>query len=251
MSEEDEKKEAAIYRMDTLPPPEGEGDAYNAPTKVGPMAESVVKEMMFAAGRKAAELSERAAEKAKTAPNSGRPAAATEISSNRPTALAGSLAPVEKAVEKAAAPKAAPSVEPPVPPTTPIKPRPAVAAVQAAAKPVAETPSSAPPDPMLEDADVVEDIEVPVPRLYDDEDDYAATQLHAKAKPPKQEHTELIPAAIVKAVVANAKPLVARTPIPYAPTAMPGPNRGSFSLIPLAVGFTIFFLGLFLYLLAR
>lgn len=46
MTDDDEPK---LYRVDTVPPPAGESDAYNAPTKVGPMAASVVAEMMKAA----------------------------------------------------------------------------------------------------------------------------------------------------------------------------------------------------------
>lgn len=43
MSKEDEKDE--LYRVDTVPPPAGENDAYNAPTKVGPMPLSVLDAM--------------------------------------------------------------------------------------------------------------------------------------------------------------------------------------------------------------
>jgi hypothetical protein len=42
-------KEEKLYKVDTVPPPAGESDAYNAPTKVGPMAASVVAEMMKSA----------------------------------------------------------------------------------------------------------------------------------------------------------------------------------------------------------
>src|SRR4051812_32162797 len=36
----------AIYRMDTLPPPAGEHDAYSAETKIGPMARAHVEALM-------------------------------------------------------------------------------------------------------------------------------------------------------------------------------------------------------------
>lgn len=38
------KEQDAIYRVDTVPPPAGE-DAYNAPTRVGPMARAAVEKM--------------------------------------------------------------------------------------------------------------------------------------------------------------------------------------------------------------
>jgi hypothetical protein len=69
-----------IHRVDTVPPPEGERDAYSAATRVGPMAEAVVMEMMHAAGVKAAELRARsdkkseAATEARAASDSAKPA---------------------------------------------------------------------------------------------------------------------------------------------------------------------------------
>ncbi len=44
--QDDDDSDGAIHRMDTLPPPEGEDDAYSAATKVGPMARSMVEAMM-------------------------------------------------------------------------------------------------------------------------------------------------------------------------------------------------------------
>jgi hypothetical protein len=62
MPDDDDDKKDGIYKVDTVPPPPGEGDAYSAPTKVGPMAAAVVEEMMHAAERKAAALLQRAEE---------------------------------------------------------------------------------------------------------------------------------------------------------------------------------------------
>jgi hypothetical protein len=45
---DDEKKEDAIYRVDTVPPPAGESDAYNAPTRVGDMPPEVLAAMKAA-----------------------------------------------------------------------------------------------------------------------------------------------------------------------------------------------------------
>ena len=44
MSDDDEK----LFKVDTVPPPAGEDDAYGAPTKVGPMA-MAIQEMVLAA----------------------------------------------------------------------------------------------------------------------------------------------------------------------------------------------------------
>ncbi len=48
-----------IARLDTVPPPDG-GDAYNAPTKVGPMAHAMIEKMLANADRKADEEEARA-----------------------------------------------------------------------------------------------------------------------------------------------------------------------------------------------
>lgn len=60
-SEEQEE----IYRVDTVPPPDGEEDPYGAVTKVGPMSKAFVDEMMGYAG------GEGAAGKATVPPQSG------------------------------------------------------------------------------------------------------------------------------------------------------------------------------------
>lgn len=52
---EDDKKSEPIFKVDTVPPPPGESDAYNAPTRIGPMAAAVIGEMIVAAERAAAE----------------------------------------------------------------------------------------------------------------------------------------------------------------------------------------------------
>ena len=59
MSDDEKEDGPAIYRVETIPPPDGEDDAYSAPTKVGPMADAAVRELMQAAERRAAELSRR------------------------------------------------------------------------------------------------------------------------------------------------------------------------------------------------
>jgi hypothetical protein len=49
MSDNDE----GIYKVDTVPPPQGEDDAYSAPTKVGVMASAIVGELLMQGQREA------------------------------------------------------------------------------------------------------------------------------------------------------------------------------------------------------
>lgn len=48
MADADEKSddEGSIFKVDTVPPPAGDGDAYNAPTKVGPVSAEAWVELM-------------------------------------------------------------------------------------------------------------------------------------------------------------------------------------------------------------
>ena len=81
MSDDEKEDGPAIYRVETIPPPDGEDDAYSAPTKVGPMADAAVRELMQAAERRAAELSARLAEKKAAS------AAAAKVASSLPTPM--------------------------------------------------------------------------------------------------------------------------------------------------------------------
>jgi hypothetical protein len=60
MSDENEKDQ--VYQVDTVPPPDGEADAYNAPTRVGQMAATTIVEMLMVAGVEEAEAKEIAAQ---------------------------------------------------------------------------------------------------------------------------------------------------------------------------------------------
>ncbi len=59
MAEHEEKHEGkddgAVHKVDTVPPPPGEDDAYSAPTRIGPMADVAVQELMRQAEQHAAE----------------------------------------------------------------------------------------------------------------------------------------------------------------------------------------------------
>jgi hypothetical protein len=41
-----EEEKGEVYKVDTVPPPPGEDDAYSAPTRIGPMAEAAAQELM-------------------------------------------------------------------------------------------------------------------------------------------------------------------------------------------------------------
>jgi hypothetical protein len=190
MSDDDDNKQG-IYKVDTVPPPAGDGDAYNAPTRVGPMAAAVVEEMMHAAERKAAELNLRSEEKraSKGSPASRpMPAEARKPESRKPESrpqAAPSSVPVE----------ARRSSQVPLPPP-----------LARISKPPVEEPALA-----LGDSDLIDDSsnDGPPPKLYDDEDDEdnAATLLSKAAKPPIA-----VPVAQPPAPVAFPAPLSTRSP---------------------------------------
>lgn len=83
---EDQDDEGALYKVDTVPPPDGESDAYNAPTRIGPLAASVVAEMMSGAERAAFE-SNQAVAKAPKPKGEPEPASARAAASAEPLAL--------------------------------------------------------------------------------------------------------------------------------------------------------------------
>lgn len=63
MADKDDRNEDAVYKVDTVPPPDGDDDAYSAPTKIGALASAVVNELIVAKERESAEV--KAASKAK------------------------------------------------------------------------------------------------------------------------------------------------------------------------------------------
>jgi hypothetical protein len=102
MADEKHKSEPALYRADTVPPPDGETDAYNAPTKVGPIASSTLAEMM------------KAVESQVVSFNAGaeKTPEATARSDERPTSKPPAEAPAEAAP---ASPRPSPAPPPPDP----------------------------------------------------------------------------------------------------------------------------------------
>jgi hypothetical protein len=71
MSDDDDRNEEGIYRADTVPPPDGGEDAYSAPTRVGPMAATVVNEILMAAQAAQAEQSAARAQAVTAKPKGG------------------------------------------------------------------------------------------------------------------------------------------------------------------------------------
>jgi hypothetical protein len=63
---DDGKEEAGVHKVDTVPPPPGEADAYNAPTRVGPVSQAAWAELI----EKANEKNDKTAEEASNAPRS-------------------------------------------------------------------------------------------------------------------------------------------------------------------------------------
>lgn len=54
MPDNDDRNDDAVYKVDTVPPPDGDDDAYSAPTRIGPMAPAVVNELIMAKSRESA-----------------------------------------------------------------------------------------------------------------------------------------------------------------------------------------------------
>lgn len=287
MSHDSNKEEDdSIHRVDTIPPPDGEGDAYNAPTKVGPMADSVMKEMLHAAELKAAELAQRSSDKmdAVKAKQKEEGAAAAAAASEKPPATSEkppvSAPPVSSSKGLVAAasardgalarPARSPSSSPikPSPATAPKPPAvpasPAVPATKAAAaSPAASaSPSASPSGAPASPAASAED-EAPPRLLYtEDEEENAATMLHRNAKAPvvapSPQHTAPLAPSVVAAAVeaSNARAESLRSsssvvPSPLSPQAAPGAAAQRLALLPLAVGALLFVAGLIAYLYVR
>lgn len=111
MSEKEKKDSGApLYRVDTVPPPAGQSDAYNAPTKVGPMPAATIAAMMQEAERQVAENNARAAKKVAA---SAKPIPREEPETPQKVAVAAAVPEAE--IEAAPAPDPAAPQEPPAP----------------------------------------------------------------------------------------------------------------------------------------
>ncbi len=150
-------KEDSIHKVDTVPPPAGDGDAYNSPTKVGPVSQDAWAELI----RKANEEGERNAAASGPAsrpfpPKSQAPSSdKAPVSSSKPASSAAAPnAPLPRVYdenddddaatvlsEQARAQLGVPSAAPPAPPPTP------PAASTAPAPPAPEPPPSVVPTP--------------------------------------------------------------------------------------------------------
>ncbi|MDB4945969.1 MAG: hypothetical protein JWP97_5503 [Labilithrix sp.] len=188
--------EDGIYRLDTLPPPDGETDAYSAPTRVGPMAAAAVEELMKAAERRATDLSARSEEKRRLAGAPAQPPASSQPSSSRlgsaQPASSQSSQPASSrlgSANPASSPKPARRpVDVPRPPPMPrgLAPRPAAPPTPAFPAPPLPAGARAPAPP----ADVQGPHPSAMPRLYAgpgdeaDGDQDERTLLNQNAPPP-------------------------------------------------------------------
>jgi hypothetical protein len=213
----EDENDGGIYKVDTVPPPDGEDDAYNAPTKVGVMAESVVQEIMHAAELKSAALREK--------------------ESQRRAASAG-------AASGPAAPPAAPENA---------TPRPVVVVAEGAQRARASKPdhlpASASKEGVITDADLLAVESVPPPRAYEDVEEGDGETVLGKAARPR-EVTAPLPPELVNAarVAAAAKEAAAAQLAAEANRLAPAPPPPRFNYLPLVVGLALFALGLALYL---
>jgi hypothetical protein len=286
MSDDDKDDGPAIYRVDTIPPPDGEDDAYSAPTKVGPMADAAVRELMQAAEKRAQELSARIAgkkianaEAAKAAasmptpltvkptgvpiakpptpPAAAPPAAAPPASARLPSATPANGPVSGRVVAHGPGPVGRTvSTSPPAAAKPPSAPRPAaIPRVDASEEPALPplVPLGPPPVNLSLDGDPA----FPPPPRHDTADAQALMQRSAPPPPPpRQEHTALLPVPSSARPADAAAPLDAalraREPIPFdrSPVA-PQEPAPRVLVMPLVVGFLIFAIGLAFYIWAR
>ena len=147
--------EDGIFKVETVPPPEGESDVYNAPTKVGVLAGSIVEEIVQQA-RRQAELQGRA--KASNSPVEDEPAvidpmklrALEELAARQDEALRSPPVPIDLVMPTPSSepPRSAPPVRSAPPPRSapPSRSAPPLREVERAELHV-EPPSAPPPAP--------------------------------------------------------------------------------------------------------
>jgi hypothetical protein len=223
----EDENDGGIYRVDTVPPPDGEDDAYSAPTRVGVMPESLVQEIMHAAELKSAALREKESQRR----------------------AASAVAASELAAPKAAATQAV------TPGPAPPAPREVVVGESAprlrASKPD-HLPASA--SNVITDADLVAE-SLPPPRADEDVEPGVEPVPGEAARP--REVTAPLPPELVNAArsAAAAKEAAAAelaaeaSRLALAPPPAPKPLALPLNYLPLVVGLALFLLGLALYLL--
>jgi hypothetical protein len=193
MADEESDDEGSIFKVDTIPPPAGDGDAYNAPTKVGPVSAEAWVELIKQAdaeGKKAAEAETRRGD---SGPLSKPPVSRPQPASNpKPPASGNARGASASAAASSATNDAAP-----------------------ASKPSGEAPPAA------------------VPRLYenDDADDsHAATMLSPNAKGSVVDAGARADASVfgpAAAMIASATP--AEEPVPQ---NILGPSPRQTAILP-------------------
>jgi hypothetical protein len=275
----DDDKDEEIFKVETVPPPAGESDAYNAPTKVGPMAAAVVEEMLHASVRKAAELTQRSQDAKAAAEGKGAAPAPASDGSKPPLAPPRPAATSPTSPKAAAAPVArAPTASNPQPKSAPSLPA-----------PTSPKPSNAPPSPSkkppriesgysLAEQELIQDAvpaatssslapgapgapsapATPPPKLYAndeaDEGDNAETLVHTAAKAPPFVPPPRPPLPFIASPYApSAPPAPVVSPPPNLLAPQPADERAErlSVYLRLIVGFAIFAVGVTLYYWAR
>ncbi len=201
MADEEEKEDGAIYKVDTVPPPPGEDDAYSAPTRVGEMPPEVLEAMRGAGlvpGKDASTSKVPSALRPPRPPSFEIAADAVSTPAANDKALDAPPAPSSAKV-KAVAPS--PLKVPSTPPTGETDP---------SSDDVPARPSPLPDLSQLQREDheaaqelgdsSIEEIERPYAR--DDDADDAPTQMHPSAKP--------LPPALGAGSIPGARPPIPR-----------------------------------------
>ena len=246
-----------IFKVDTVPPPAGEDDPYNSPTRVGPMESSVVDEMIHASERKASELA--ALAKVKQSDHKNKVASSAEAPSSGLAPERAFPAPPRPYIPRPHVSRpAAPTPTPPMRTVSPAKPSsstpPSSVGFPSATAPHALGVFSSPPD------------EGVPPRLYDDDDDEAATLLGRGARAPLAIPQPEDPSAVLDTLSPPSSTRIVTPPTaPELEAADPAsgmlstlhellgsPRRPSIgTILALAAGLLIFATGAGLYLYMR
>jgi hypothetical protein len=243
MSEEED----GIYKVDTVPPPDGEDDAYSAPTRVGVMPESLVAEIMHAAELKSAALREKKESQKRAASAS----AASEVLASPAAAPQATASPASSSSSSSSSSPSSREVLV------------GGSASRARASKPDHLPASASNAGVITDADLllVESLPPP-PRAHDVEEGDADAALGSAARP--REVTAPLPPELVNAArvaVAAKEAAAAQLAIEasrlaaepsfaapsFAAPQPPAPALQRFKYLPLVVGLALFFVGLALY----
>jgi hypothetical protein len=196
-ADRDEDASEGIYKVDTIPPPAGEDDAYSAPTKVGPMARAAVAHLFADADLGVAPgTGADAGAPAEPAPVTARSASSAPIAPKPPTAPRPSAAPRPSPAPR---PSAVSKVSPPSKAAAPPSPSPAPASPSASPSPSPSSPSATPLAPsaprLASRPPAAAATPTGLPRVYDDDDELDPKELFG-GHLQQSGHTALMPIAV-------------------------------------------------------